>query len=105
MNVEEKLRKVFEDPKLKKVCVDILIKNNKVDDHKIISLGDRSEANVKLTINVEKEVISCFEDNGKASNDIVLKLPSVGNEFNVIMHILKQWLYAHAGIKLDYKLK
>ena len=104
MNVEEKLKKVFEDPKLKKVCVDILIKNSKIDGRKIINLGDRSEAKIKLTINVDKEVISCFEDNGKASNDIVLKLPSVGNEFNVIMHILKQWLYTHAAIKLDYKL-
>lgn len=30
MNIEEKLRKVFEDPKLKDVSVDIIIKTNNI---------------------------------------------------------------------------
>ena len=50
MNIEEKLRKVFEDPKLKDVSVDIIIKTNNIH-YQLIRLGNNPKPNIALPIN------------------------------------------------------
>lgn len=99
MNLEEKLRKVFENPKLKDVSVDIIIKTNKIH-YQLIRLGNNPKPKIALTINIHNEVITCFKNEDESNIGIRMSFSADGNEFNAIMHILKQWLYGNAGIKL-----
>lgn len=100
MNLEEKLRKVFENPNLKDVSVDIIIKTNNIH-YQLIRLGNNPKPNIALTINIHNEIITCFKNEDESNRGLRMSFSADGNEFNAIMYILKQWLYGNAGIKLD----